>query len=104
MIPLSVVILKLLFSLFSGSQYEYNDFTLPTQTQIDHTQASQSQSQADTTYQQQNLHIGHQQNESASSIMHGMDDIANALTELNFDEVNDEEESAPMKDLPSHSC
>jgi hypothetical protein len=36
--------------------------------------------------------------------MHGMDDIANALTELNFDDVNEEEEHLPLKDLPPHSC
>ncbi|XP_063933195.1 regulator of nonsense transcripts 1-like [Zophobas morio] len=95
-----------------GSQYEYNDFSLPTQTQVDLTQSTQT-SQLEGNYTSQFQHSGIPYknyacnapgNESASSIMHGMDDIANALTELNFDDVNEEEEHLPLKDLPPHSC
>ncbi|KAJ3594968.1 hypothetical protein NHX12_004273 [Muraenolepis orangiensis] len=69
-----------------GSQYEFTDFTLPTQTQ------GQTQSQPD-----------HQGNGADGVLQNG--DVVKAgqlLAELNFEE--DEEDAYYTKDLPIHAC
>uniref|UniRef100_A0AAZ3QQY8 Upf1 domain-containing protein n=1 Tax=Oncorhynchus tshawytscha TaxID=74940 RepID=A0AAZ3QQY8_ONCTS len=74
-----------------GSEYEFTDFTLPSQTQTQ----GHTQSQLDNQVNGPNegLHNG------------GVDDVAKAsqiLSELNFEE--DEEDTYYTKDLPLHAC
>uniref|UniRef100_A0AAZ3SA66 Upf1 domain-containing protein n=1 Tax=Oncorhynchus tshawytscha TaxID=74940 RepID=A0AAZ3SA66_ONCTS len=74
-----------------GSEYEFTDFTLPSQTQTQ----GQTQSQLDNQVNgpDEGLHNG------------GVDDVAKAsqlLAELNFEE--DEEDTYYIKDLPLHAC
>uniref|UniRef100_A0AAY5KX85 Upf1 domain-containing protein n=1 Tax=Esox lucius TaxID=8010 RepID=A0AAY5KX85_ESOLU len=74
-----------------GSEYEFTDFTLPSQTQTQ----GQTQSQLDNQVNgpDEGLHNG------------GVDDVAKAsqlLAELNFEE--DEEDTYYTKDLPLHAC
>eukprot|EP00064_Thunnus_orientalis_P007835 superscaffoldBa00000892_g7857 len=74
-----------------GSEYDFTDFTLPSQTQTQ----GQTQSQLDGQVNgpDEGLHNG------------GVDDVAKAsqlLAELNFEE--DEEDTYYTKDLPVHAC
>ena len=75
-----------------GSEYDFTDFTLPSQTQTQ----GQTQSQLDS-----------QVNGPDEALLNGgvEDSVAKAsqlLTELNFEE--DEEDTYYTKDLPVHAC
>ena len=87
-----------------GSEYEFHDFTVPSQTQTQ-SQASQPDSSqplvnGDATEKKEVLANGQaapneESNDSVSK-------VANSLGELNFEE--DDDEAFYSKDLPAHAC
>ncbi|XP_033821172.1 putative regulator of nonsense transcripts 1 [Periophthalmus magnuspinnatus] len=78
-----------------GSEFDFTDFTLPSQSQTGHTQGhTQSQLDGQLNGPNDGLHNG------------GVDDpvakTTQLLQELNFEE--DEEDAYYTKDLPVHAC
>eukprot|EP00123_Amoebidium_parasiticum_P017682 comp23943_c0_seq1/m.42340 comp23943_c0_seq1/g.42340 ORF comp23943_c0_seq1/g.42340 comp23943_c0_seq1/m.42340 type:complete len:1071 (-) comp23943_c0_seq1:718-3930(-) len=73
-----------------GSQYDYHDFTLPTQTQTQTQSQSQSQLDGLTPLTQ-------------SSVDGQLDGLTQGLSELAFEEAY-EEDFTVQKDLPAHAC
>lgn len=86
-----------------GSEYEFHDFTVPSQTQTQ-SQASQAEPNQPTVLnggiiEQKDRSVN---GPSSDEKKDGTAKITNSLGELNFEE--DEDESYFPKDLPAHAC
>ena len=82
-----------------GSEYEFTDFTVPSQTQTQ-SQASQPEQplqNGNVIEKKENL-----QNGPASGEDNAVNSIGNSMGELNFED--DEDETYYTKDLPQHAC
>ena len=86
-----------------GDEYEFHDFTVPSQTQ---TQSQASQPEPcqpvvnGTLDKKEELSNG----PVSSSEENGVSKVSNSLGELNFEEDEDEVQSFYSKDLPNHAC
>lgn len=89
-----------------GSEYEFHDFTVPSQTQTQ-SQASQPESSQPLV----NGNVGDKKEELSngpvavnedSKVDGGVAKVNNSLGELNFEE--DEDETYYTKDLPAYAC
>ncbi|XP_048583576.1 regulator of nonsense transcripts 1 [Nematostella vectensis] len=87
-----------------GSEYEFHDFTVPSQTQ---TQSQASQPEPNQPIVLNGTVIEKKENVLAngpanSEAKDGVSKVANSLGELNFEE--EEDETFYQKDLPAHAC
>ncbi|KAK2552912.1 Regulator of nonsense transcripts 1 [Acropora cervicornis] len=89
-----------------GSEYEFHDFTVPSQTQTQ-SQASQPESSqplvnGNAVEQKEDLSNGPVVGNEDSKVESGVPKVSNALGELNFEEEDDE--TFYTKDLPVYAC
>lgn len=89
-----------------GSEYEFHDFTVPSQTQTQ-SQASQPESSqplvnGNVADQKEDLSNGPVAGNEDSKADGGVSEVSNSLGELNFEE--DEDEAFYTKDLPAYAC
>ena len=89
-----------------GSEYEFHDFTVPSQTQ---TQSQASQPEASqplvngsTVDKKEELTNGPATGNEDSKTDSNVSKVSNSLGELNFEE--DEDETFYSKDLPAYAC
>lgn len=89
-----------------GSEYEFHDFTVPSQTQ---TQSQASQPEASQPLvngsavdKQEELTNGPATGNEDSKTDSNVSKVSNSLGELNFEE--DEDETFYSKDLPAYAC
>lgn len=89
-----------------GSEYEFHDFTVPSQTQTQ-SQASQPESSqplvnGNVVDKKEELSNGPVAVNNDSKVDGGVAKVNNSLGELNFEE--DEDETYYTKDLPAYAC
>ena len=89
-----------------GSEYEFHDFTVPSQTQTQ-SQASQPEGSqplvnGNIVDQKEDLSNGPVAVNEESKADGGVSKVSNSLGELNFEE--DEDETFYTKDLPVYAC
>lgn len=89
-----------------GSEYEFHDFTVPSQTQTQ-SQASQPESSqplvnGNVVDKKEELSNGPVAVNDDSKVDGGVAKVNNSLGELNFEE--DEDETYYTKDLPAYAC
>lgn len=89
-----------------GSEYEFHDFTVPSQTQTQ-SQASQPESSqplvnGNVADEKEDLSNGPVAGNEDSKADGGVSKVSNSLGELNFEE--DEDEAFYTKDLPAYAC
>lgn len=89
-----------------GSEYEFHDFTVPSQTQTQ-SQASQPESSqplvnGNVVDKKEELNNGPVAVNDDSKVDGGVAKVNNSLGELNFEE--DEDETYYTKDLPAYAC
>lgn len=89
-----------------GSEYEFHDFTVPSQTQTQ-SQASQPEGSqplvnGNAVDQKEELSNGPVAANEDTTVDTGVSKVSNSLGELNFEE--DEDETFYTKDLPAYAC
>lgn len=86
-----------------GDEYEFHDFTVPSQTQ---TQSQASQPEPGQPVVNGSLDKKEElaNGPVPSNEENGVSKVTNSLGELNFEEDEDEVQSFYSKDLPSHAC
>ena len=89
-----------------GSEYEFHDFTVPSQTQTQ-SQASQPEGSqplvnGNAVDKKEDLANGPVAGSEDSKVDGGVSKVSNSLGELNFEE--DEDETFYTKDLPAYAC